>query len=866
MSGLPERFTTALGDRYRIEREIGRGGMGVVLLAHDLKHDRKAAIKVLRQDAAPACGDRFLREIQIAAHLQHPNILPLIDSGEVDGMTYYVMPFVEGESLRARLAREKQLPLNEALAIAREVADALEYAHAHGVVHRDIKPENILFESGHALVTDFGIARALSSVAGERLTETGVAVGTPEYMSPEQAGGTGELDHRSDIYSLGCVLYEMLAGMPPYTGTSPMAIIARKALEPVPGLRVVRDTVPQFVEDGIRMALAKVPADRFSSARQFADAISGDTRAVRVVSARGSSRRRWLLAGSAGTLAMLAAIYVLVAGLPFMKRAPAPAVAHFTQLTSMSGAEWSPSLSPDGRWIVYAGQQSGNRDIYLQSVSQQGGQETFNLTASSPADDDQPAFSPDGDRIAFRSSRDGGGIFVMGRTGEAVRRLTDRGFHPTWSSDGRQVAFTNENVELMPGNSEGVSELWVVDAAGGAPRRLYTGDAVQASWSPHGERIAFAHRLGRPAHGDIWTIPAKGGDPVPVMDDQPRDWSPTWSPDGKFIYFASDSGGSMNLWRIPVDEKSGKPVGPREAVTTPATFLAHPAVAGTGHAIAYTSAQLSVNIQRLTLDSASGNPIGEPVPVTSGSRQWSAPDPSPDGRWVAFYSFTQPEGRVYVARPDGSGLRLLTPDTAIDRVPRWSPDGKWIAFFSNRGGQLQVWAIRPDGSDLRRVWHPNAAYVAWSPRGPRMAVAHAGSTTIIDGSAVDANSGFETIAYQKDKFFVNSWSPDSQYLVGQLGPVGFGSHGIAMYSLKSKQFQKLVDFGEWPVWLPDSRRVLFVAGGKAFYIVDATTKRVRKVFEVQRDVVGPPRITRDGRNIYFSRRVTEADVWMLDLR
>ena len=870
MTGLPERFTSALGDRYRIERELGRGGMGVVLLAHDLKHDRKAAIKVLRQDAAPAHGDRFLREIQIAAHLQHPSILPLIDSGEVGGMTYYVMPFVEGESLRARLLREKQLPLNESIAIAREVADALHYAHAQGVVHRDIKPENILLESGHALVADFGIARALSNAAGEKLTETGVAVGTPEYMSPEQASGTGDFDQRSDIYSLGCVLYEMLAGTPPYTGTSPMAIIARKALEPVPGLRVVRDTVPAFVEDAIQTALAKVPADRFSSARQFADALAGDTHIVRAAPKRsGPSRRRWLLAGAAGMLAFISAIYVLIAGRAFAPHAAAPLAAQFTQLTSAPGAEWFPSLSPDGQWIVYAGQQAGNRDIYLQSVS---GQKAINLTEASLDDDDQAAFSPDGARIAFRSWRDGGGIYVMGRTGEAVRRISDRGFHPTWSPDGKQIAFTDENVELMPGNSAGTSALWIVDANANssAPRRLYAGDAVQASWSPHGQRIAFSHRLGQPAHGDIWTISIDGGKPTPLMDDRPRDWNPAWSPDGRFVYFASDSGGSMNLWRIPVDEQTGKALGPREPITTPATFLAHPTIAGTGGTIAYASAQLSVNIERLTLDSASGNPVGDPIPVTTGSRQWSSPDPSPDGKWVAFYSLTQPEGRLYIARPDGSGLRLLTPDTATDRVPRWSADGQWIAFFSNRGGRLQIWKIRPDGSDLRRTL-VRGAYVAWAPRGYRFATALGatsfGDTVVIaDGDSIDSESGVERLFYPGDQYLVNSWSPDSQYLVGELGTAGPGGHGIAVYSIKSKTFQKVADFGEWPVWLPDSRRILFVAEGHAFYIVDARTKRVRKIFELKRDVIAPPRITRDGRTLYFGRRTTEADIWMLSLR
>jgi serine/threonine-protein kinase len=264
----------ALADRYAIEREIGRGGMATVYLAEDLKHHRQVAVKVLHPDLAVAIGAaRFLREIEIAAKLTHPHILPLHDSGEADGFLYYVMPYIEGETMRGRLRREKQLSLDEALQITREVADGLSHAHSLGVVHRDIKPENILLTSGHAVVADFGIARAITEAGGERLTETGLSVGTPAYMSPEQAMGQQDVDARSDIYSLGCVAYEMLAGDPPFAGTNPQAILARKTLEPPPPLRTVRDTVPAAVEQPILKALAKVPADRFATAAQFRDAL-----------------------------------------------------------------------------------------------------------------------------------------------------------------------------------------------------------------------------------------------------------------------------------------------------------------------------------------------------------------------------------------------------------------------------------------------------------------------------------------------------------------------------------------------------------------------------------------------------------------
>ncbi len=275
MTDLLDRLSSTLGERYAVERQIGEGGMALVYRAKDLKHERTVAIKVLRQELAVSLGaDRFLREIRVAANLQHPNILGLYDSGEVDGLLFYVMPFIEGESLRDRLNKEQQLPLTDALQIVRESADALQYAHERGIVHRDIKPENILLMGGHALVADFGIARAVSQAGGEKLTQTGMAIGTPHYMSPEQSLGSEHVDARSDIYSLGCVLYELLIGQPPFTGPNSMAIMARHSMEVVPSLQVVRASVPDEVEDAVMQALEKTPADRFQTMKEFAERLS----------------------------------------------------------------------------------------------------------------------------------------------------------------------------------------------------------------------------------------------------------------------------------------------------------------------------------------------------------------------------------------------------------------------------------------------------------------------------------------------------------------------------------------------------------------------------------------------------------------
>ena len=313
MADRIDALVAALADRYVLERELGEGGMAVVYLAEDVRHRRRVAVKVLRPELAAALGaERFLREIETTAQLRHPHILPLYDSGEAAGFLYYVMPLVEGESLRARLNREKQLPLDDALEIAREVADALSYAHARGVVHRDIKPENILLESGHAVVADFGIAKAVDAAGGEALTQTGMAVGTPLYMSPEQAAGEQAVDGRSDLYSLGCVLYEMLGGQPPFTGPTVESVVHQHLVAEPPAITQLRPAVPAAVAGVLQRALAKTPADRFNPAAQFADALRGASGATGVAgAARGSVASRWsrrrFVIGTVAALVVIAA-------------------------------------------------------------------------------------------------------------------------------------------------------------------------------------------------------------------------------------------------------------------------------------------------------------------------------------------------------------------------------------------------------------------------------------------------------------------------------------------------------------------------------------------------------------------------------
>src|SRR5687767_1996815 len=277
MTGVIPRLGAAVSDRYRIERELGTGGMATVYLAEDVRRRRRVALKVLHPELSAVLGpERFLKEIELTASLQHPHILPLFDSGSADGQLFYVMPFVEGETLRTRLERERQLPIGDAVRLATEVADALSYAHGRGVIHRDIKPENVLLQGGHALVADFGIALAVQQAGGQRMTQTGLSLGTPQYMSPEQAMGEKATDARTDVYALGAVTYEMLTGEPPFSGPTVQSIVAKVLTERPMAPTAVRDTIPPGVEQAVLTALAKLPADRFATAGAFATALTTD--------------------------------------------------------------------------------------------------------------------------------------------------------------------------------------------------------------------------------------------------------------------------------------------------------------------------------------------------------------------------------------------------------------------------------------------------------------------------------------------------------------------------------------------------------------------------------------------------------------
>jgi tRNA A-37 threonylcarbamoyl transferase component Bud32/dipeptidyl aminopeptidase/acylaminoacyl peptidase len=484
------RLNAALSDRYTITRELGAGGMATVYLAEDLKHDRKVAIKVLRPELAAIIGaERFLSEIKTTANLQHPHILSLFDSGQVDGTVFYVMPFVDGESLRDRVTREKQLPIDDAVRIAHEVADALQYAHQHGVIHRDIKPENILLHGGHALVADFGIALAASKTGGTRMTETGMSLGTPHYMSPEQAMGERDLDARTDIYALGCVTYEMLTGEPPFSGTTAQAVVARVLTETPRPIGLQRRTVPPHVEAAVLKALEKLPADRFGSAAEFDRALTTIGSGTGPV-AKARSRLDWRAALVAGAVLGAAAFWLFTRG---SHAAPQDVAGQRHQLT-FNGRSWQPAISPDGDFVAYIDNDCKHENIdpcqaTLMVQESSSGRAVPALSGALQLT--APRWSHDGATLVVAGRLDStrSGLFAVPRLGGAPRSLGAGAVFDT-----HPLGDTVIVVQPRPGrNAEALfislTSGTVVDSVA-LPFR----DALDISWSPNGRFLAVNTR------------------------------------------------------------------------------------------------------------------------------------------------------------------------------------------------------------------------------------------------------------------------------------------------------------------------------------------------------------------------------------
>ena len=684
MSDAATRLSNALADRYRIERELGAGGMATVYLAEDLKHHRKVALKVLRPELAAVIGaQRFLAEITTTANLQHPHILPLHDSGTVDGTVFYVMPFVEGESLRDRIGREKQLPIADAVRIARDVADALDYAHRHGVIHRDIKPDNILLHDGRAVVADFGIALAASRTeGGARITETGMSLGTPHYMSPEQAMGEHALDGRTDVYALGCVVHEMLAGDPPFTGPTAQAIVAKVMSGEPPALSTLRRTVPEHVEEAVLTALQKIPADRFVTAGAFATALEGsrDATTARPRHTHGAAATsRWRRALWPGA-AVLLGLVALGGWLRPWYGASRTESAQPTQLALLlpdlggasTGLQRQIELTPDGTALLYVGlvegttrtkriELDGSQSRVIEGVEQ-------NLADYSIA--------PDG-RTFTASSRETGTIFrypIGGGTGRPLPRIVGFGRRGVWASDGSY--WTNY--------SNGNAGLTRISAADSVSQPFGHGHSdVYLTQILPGDRTALGvrHPPGT-ATGRVVLVDLHSGESRTLIDQAVVEARYTTS---HLVYVLGDG----SLQAAPFDLKALRITAPPTTLATGVTLT------GGGQAqfsVADNGTVAFVVEAGRTLVVADRSGAGRVV--LPDVRSYHHPRFSPDGKRIAV-DFTGPEGRdVWILNlADGAFTRATFDRDGHDAS--WTGDGRSLAYTSFRNGVLGVYRIRP---------------------------------------------------------------------------------------------------------------------------------------------------------------------------
>jgi Tol biopolymer transport system component len=769
MSAMPDRLASALADRYRIERELGQGGMATVYLAHDVRHDRPVALKVLRPElAAVIGGERFLAEIKTTANLQHPHILSLFDSGEAEGTVFYVMPYVEGESLRDRLTRERQLPVEEAVRIAQEVADALAYAHGHGVIHRDIKPENILLHGGHALVADFGIALAVSrSEGGTRMTETGMSLGTPHYMSPEQAMGEREITPRADIYALGCVLYEMLTAEPPFTGATAQAIIARVMTEEPRSLTLQRRTIPPHVEAAVRKALEKLPADRFSTAAAFAEALANPSFGAGAATTLGAAhpvvprsggwqtrlRDPFVLVPSLGLLAALAVAVGLA-----RREAPAavPPIRYVLAATDStrpaSNYPWPAAISPDGGTVVYtvggggatSGQLYALRSDQIEPTPIPGTVGAY-----------QPYFAPDGSWLAFEQN---------GK--ERKVRL-----------DGSQPV--------------------TITAAGGANG---------ADWTARDQIVLGAQG---PFHG-LSIVSAAGGDAVvlthPDTAHGERDhlW-PVAAADGRSVFFTIWTGSNASS-RLAVASIPGGRV-------TPLGIAGIRPLALLDGTLLYVQADGEVMAARLNgaLRKVVGQPfpVHDPVPVTQGLNGNSGIFVSRGGAMVTSQGGTS--GRMVWVGPGGR-VEPVMPGVHVLTSPRLAPDGRRIAVVVSDEGRSDLWVYDPALATFSKLTNVGTVTsVEWSADGSRVVYAATGEgqTGEVWSQATSGGAPAERLFGQPYVTPEASLSPDGKSLLLVALPANFfGVYRVPLDSSRvARPYASATANELFPRFSPDGRWV-----------------------------------------------------------
>jgi eukaryotic-like serine/threonine-protein kinase len=875
MAPEDQRVAAALADRYLVERQAGVGGMATVYLAEDLKHHRKVAIKVLRPELAATVGPaRFMQEIEIAARLQHPHILPVYDSGQAGEFLYYVMPFVEGESLRERLSRSGELPEADALRLIIEIAEALALAHSHGVVHRDIKPENVMLSGRHALVMDFGVAKAVSE-GRAGLTTEGVALGTPTYMAPEQATADPHLDHRVDIYALGVMGYELLVGRPPFDSRSPQQVLAAHITQAPEPIGNHRPTVSPVFAAVLMKCLEKRPADRWQSATQLLGQLeplltpgTGTTPSQLRPHAAVASPRRSRLVPAAGGIALLAAIALMVMWGGRTRAPETITLGQRVQVTLDPGLEIDPALSPDGRLIAYSTGPSSTMRVFVRQVD---GGSVHPVAPDLEGDQRLPRWSPDGTRILFRTDR---GFAIAPALGGAARVLPLSGFFTdaVWSPDGKEIAYSVDGALVRQ------------EIDGGSPRVIAPRtELFLLAWSPDGRWIAgtagnTGYALGRGgtanigdlSPGDVVVVPADGGTPVLAAGrNGALNTSPGWLPDGRLLFISSRDG-VRDIYMVPLD-RAGRPGESTVRLTT--GLSAHSlSVSGDGTRLAYSTFAETVNIWSVHIPDAGELPASAARAETRERQIIEGFDISRDGRWLVFDTNRDGNQHIYRAPLGGGRAQQLTNGTWDDFLPSFSPDGREVAFHSYQFGTRNIailpsdggaptWVTRDSLNSLQPYWSPDGRSLVYVRRAPE-AVARIRTRRGSEWSEPRDVYNFSSIGFRPQ------FSPDGSQvlLVDQPSLLTVDASGGPARRL----FGSPETVVESATWSEDGRSVFVVtmdrSGSRSLLRVtpDGQSRRIMRFDDALRQPTRYGMVARNGR-VYFTYGEREADIAVVSL-
>jgi Tol biopolymer transport system component/predicted Ser/Thr protein kinase len=839
--------------------------MGIVYKAFDTKLERDVALKVLRPEALadPEAKERFIREARAASALNHPNITTIYEIDEWDGQDFICMEYVEGETIKNKI-QSGQMSMDEVLNIAAQVAEALQEAHERDIIHRDIKSENIMVTpKGQIKVMDFGLAK-LKGTGG--LTKTGTTMGTVSYMSPEQARGE-DVDQRADIWSFGVVLYEMLTGQLPFKGEYEHAVIYSILNERPEAMATVRSDIPTALEQIAFKCLEKIATDRYETTKQLLHDLNKlSDKSIKQnpghPATKIKERKRSSQYVIAAILFIIAIALIVKFGL-LREKIKEPKIVNVRTITaSASISRWGTQISPDGAYITYESNESGNRDIWVQQLTT--GQK-INLTKDYDGRDASGRWSPDGNWLAFRSTRDNGGIYVVSQLGGLPRKVVEHDFQNLaihcWSPDGLKLTYT------------AAGTLFTVPVSGDVPEYVpLAHNCLNANWSPDGDRIVYV--TGFPIFSkQLWTVNPDGSDPVLVLEKPGIIQGPQWSNDGKRIFFKSMKGGARDIWWVPVDRK-GNAVGSARQLTFAADAYEF-SISKDGSTLAYMRDRSYFAICTVPLGIDRMLTFEDATQILSQKDLVEYLAISPDHQWVAFHAWSGGKSDIWLARTNGQDLRQITADSSRDQSPSFSPDGKWIAFISDRKGNHDIYIMPAAGGPITALTHDQSIDwgPSWSADGKKI-VFYSNRSGNWDLWSVSVNGGdLQQLTFDRAKDVLPACSPDGHYIC-------FVSNRTGLWQLyllptaggELKQLSKINARGlGGHAWAPDGKTIYFT-----YYLDENDTDRkiaavsvengsVRKIMEFKGSDERQWDLVADSEKLFFIKRFDESDIWLADL-